>query len=162
MGTQGTRGARVARGARKPFSEELYREYDAPAVRVVQEYLDRLGVHSRRPDDRYAVDLAVYTGFRPTHYIEVEVVSKWGRGPDFPYPLVNVPERKGRLLESGTPVTFYRLSADLQWAVLVPDYTLTEGRLQEVPNYLVESGELFWRVPIEELEIVYLGGENNE
>lgn len=144
-------------GTHKRFDKDLYEQYDSPGIEAVLAYLETLGIYAKRGADKYGVDLVIYAGFRPLAYIEVEVVSAWHDGP-FPWSHCHVLERKGKWMttEIGLPVTLYRLNAELTQAILVPDYVVTTDMLQEVPNRLVEEGEMMYRVPTEELETIQI------
>lgn len=142
-------------GVHKRFDAELYKQYDTPGIEAVLTYLDSQGVYAKRGADKYGVDVVVYAGYRPLAYIEVEVVSAWHDG-EFPWSHCHVLERKGKWMtqEIGLPVTLYRLNAELTQAILIPDYVVHSGQLEEVPNRLIETGEHMYRVPTSELETI--------
>lgn len=149
-----------SKGVRKPFSQDLFSQYDGPAIQTVRNYLESQGVHTNL-GEKFGVDLVVFRsgGYKPSSFVEVEVVSQWKDGSKpFPYPLCNIPERKGKYVsgELGLPCTIYRLSADLRSAILVPDYLIAASPLVEVPNRLVAEGEFFFRCDVSELETVSL------
>lgn len=145
-------------GVHKQFDEGLYKKYDEPGIQSVLTYLGDMGVYAKKGADRYGVDIVVYSGYRPLAYIEVEVVSAWDGTRAFPYHDCHVLERKAKWMVEGIglPVTLYRLSADLSRAILIPDYVLSQDQIQEVPNRLVESGEIMYCVPTDILEEIRL------
>lgn len=144
-------------GIHKKFDKDLYKKYNEAGIQAVLSYLEDLDIYARKGDDKYGVDIVTFSGIRPAAYIEVEVVSGWREGA-FPWPYCHVLERKAKwmLQGIGLPVTLYRVRADLQAAIMIPDYTLDLGQLAEVPNVLVAEGEYMYRVPTEELEQVDL------
>lgn len=140
---------------RKQFSQELHTQNDIPARLAVSQYVEQSGLYVRENEDKYGPDLVVYRGFRPAYYIEVEVKRVWRAGRDtFPYPTVQLPERKQKFLKLGMPIEFWLLREDLQYAVIVPDFVLEKSPLVEVPNKYMQSGELFFQVDISQCQVV--------
>jgi hypothetical protein len=155
-------------GTYKQFDIELYRENDKRARAAVAEYLNGQGLYCHPNEDKYGPDLCVYTGYKHKYYVETEVKlayrppqsgvpDNW-RG-EFPFPTVQIPERKLKFTRSGKPVEFWVLSADLQFAIVISEEVLCSAPLVEVPNSLVASGEQFIQVPIEQVQILNLREE---
>lgn len=147
-------------GAYKKFSTEVYQANDTKGVHRVLSYLGEAGLFALRNDDTYGVDIHVFTGFKPAYHIEVEIKQAWKSGPGFPFPTVNLPERKRKFAELAKPVEFWILSKDLEWAIIVPDFAVTEDKLAEVKNKYITSGEKFFQIPVDQCIIKYLGPNN--
>lgn len=138
-------------GVYKKFSEQLYKDHNDVAINKVLSVLLNDELYAVRNDDLYGPDIVVFSGFRPGYYLEVEHRNGWKTGP-FPWPLVNIPERKGKFLKAGLPLEFWVLSHDITRAIIVKDTCLTADKLYEVPNKQVSSGEYFYRIPLEECD----------
>lgn len=136
-------------GAYKKFDKQLFDQYNGPSVDAVLNHLTKQGSFAKKNDEKYGPDIVLFSGFKPCAYIEVEVVAKWFPDRrDFPWPLVNIPERKRKFLKAGLPIEFWRLRNDLKKAVIISDTSVIEERLAEVPNSRIKEGELFYRIPI--------------
>lgn len=144
-------------GAYKNFDANLYAANDARGTNRVLQYLGDSGLFALRNDDTYGVDIHVFSGFKPSYHIEVEIKQAWKSGPGFPFPTVNLPERKQKFAELPKPVEFWVLSKDLEWAIIVPDFAVTDDKLVEVPNKYIAAGEKFFQVPTDQCIIKYLG-----
>ena len=142
----------------KKFSEDLYREFDAPAVAAVLSHLEEQGVYARVGHDKYGVDIVVFSGFRPVAFIEVEVAATWTSEGSWPYEDVHVLRRKAKFLDGnlGLPCSLYRLSKDLTRAVVVQDHVLTGDMVELVSNRYAPEGEPMWVVPLDLVEEVRL------
>lgn len=135
------------RGVRKPFEVDDYNKYDGPAKAAMAYHLTCHGHDVTVPPENYGVDL--YSEVGPiTMYHEVEVSKKWKAGPH-PFPRGSVPERKLRLKQMlpCVPLYFWMLRVDLKRAVVFNSKHLVDKWLVMVPNYKVESGEYFYRIP---------------
>lgn len=140
---------------RKPFDEELFRENDRRARAAVLRYTSGEGVYVIENDDLYGPDLVVYTGYRPSSYIEVEIKRVWKETEDmFPWVSVQLPERKAKYLRKRLPIEYWILRTDCKMAVIIPDYALASCSPVEVPNVEVSSGEKFFQVPLEQCSVV--------
>ena len=133
-------------GKHKPFSAALHKRNDPKFRKVVKEYLKKNDVIVDDNPDKYGVDLISEDG---KVKIEVEHRLSW-QGAEFPFPDINVPERKGKFFTD----------KDVSYAILNKEYThmgvisnkklrkyLTTDNLKENPNKYVTSGELFYKVP---------------
>lgn len=140
-------------GERKAFSRDAYQTHNDSAVTAVLEYLDDQDLWAQENDDKYGPDIVVWTGFRPTSYIEVEQRTAWKTGP-WPehWAEIHIPERKGHMYFSlALPCEHWILSADSSNALIVPDYIIREHKdsLREFRNAKVKEGELFYHIPLE-------------
>ena len=145
------------RGEYKQFSEELYKQNNSPAINAVLQYLSDIGLYGALNEDKYGPDIVMYSGYRKISYIEVERKRSWhtstsDRNTDrlgFPFPTVQLPERKGKFLRKRLPMEFWILNSTLNCAIIIPDYSISSSQLVEVPNSQLSSGELFYQIPIE-------------
>src|SRR5574343_269466 len=114
---------------RKPFDESLYEANDKSACSRVSEYL---GGDWQRHPDQYGVDLySPYLG----EYVEVEVKLVW-TAPRFPWPTLQIPCRKERLIQAVGPdnLAFWILSGDMTKALVTSAHTLLKSKRKEVKN----------------------------
>lgn len=140
-------------GKFKSFDQKSWDKYDGPAVNAVLDHLDATGCWAQQNPDRFGPDIIVWEGFRPSHYIEVEMRTAWPGG-DWPqtWHEVHIPERKGHLYFSlGLNCEHWVISADLSSALIIPDVVIKDlGVLKEFRNSKITSGELFYHVPADE------------
>lgn len=144
-------------GVHKKFDQQLYAINDSRGVSRVISYLLDAGLFCTVNDDKYGVDIQVFTGFKLAYHVEVEIKQAWKGGPGFPFPTVNLPERKRKFAELPKPVEFWVLSNNLEWAIIVPDFAVTDDKLAEVSNKYIGQGEKFFQVPVDQCIIKYLG-----
>lgn len=138
-------------GAYKKFDQNLKDKYNGQSIEAVLRHLNDQGSFAKVNPEQYGPDIVLFSGFKPISYIEVEVVAKWFPDEeDFPWQLVHLPERKRKFLKAGLPIEFWRLRNDFKKAIIIPEETITEDRLVEVPNRFVPKGEFFFRVPVSE------------
>lgn len=142
----------------KQFDRDLYQENNDRAIGAVLQYIHEQGLHGSLNEDLYGPDIVVYSGFRKVSYIECEIKRQWN-GDFFPFTTIHLPERKGKYLRLRHPVEFWILNSTLDAAVIIPESSIANGKLVEVPNVLIESGERFYQVPIDECNVIQLGGE---
>lgn len=133
---------------RKRFDQQLFNTHDDPARRAIIQHLHDQGIFARNNEDKYGPDILVLKGFKVERYIECEIKLGWKEG-EFPFPTVNLPERKGRYTRKKLPIDYWILRSDLQAAVIIPGPLVRKDYLVEVPNRLVSQGELFYQIPIE-------------
>lgn len=137
-------------GEYKQFDQAAFTKHNGPAIASVVEHLDSQGIWAKPNDDGYGPDLVVWTGFRPTKYIEVEQRAGWDGRP-FPWEDIHIPERKGKLMRLGLPCDIWVLDASLKFCVILPYGVIKEhGTLKEFRNSRIANGELFFHVPIGE------------
>jgi len=79
---------------RKKFSKKDY-EFGRAAEHAVADWLRRIGYRVRTTHDRFAPDVIIQEHASPEYAVEIERRRQrsWDTGP-FPYPTVNVPERR--------------------------------------------------------------------
>ena len=140
---------------RKPFDRKMFDATDNPAREAIRDYIGRSGLYVRDNPDAYGPDLIVYKGFKPLSYVEVEVKLVWKPEQyEFPWDTIQLPERKLKFLNLGLPIEFFILRADLERAVLIPDYVVAKSPIEEVKNKYVKVGELFCRIDIRECQVI--------
>jgi hypothetical protein len=155
---------RRRKASTKSFSRSLHGTFDSPARAAVLEFLESESLYAIQNDDTYGPDLIVYKGFQPKYYVECEVKLAWRAAlasssedelgvvdeGTFPFSTIQLPERKLKFCKLGIPCEFWILRSDLQYAMIIPDYVVTAHTPVEVPNKYVESGELFYQIPVTE------------
>ena len=147
---------------RKQFDKQLFQANDIAARETIKHYIGRSGLFVRDNPDVYGPDLIVYKGFKPLSYVEVEVKLVWKPEQyQFPWGTVQLPERKMKFLNLGLPIEFFILRADLERAVLIPDYIVAKSPIEEVKNKYVKVGELFCRIDIRECQVIDVTPENS-
>lgn len=155
-------------GKYKKFDSETFEQTDARARQAVLQEIQEMGLYITENDDKYGPDLVVYSGFRKSSYIEVEMKLAWSTSSvemesdpklGFPFDTIQIPERKGKFLRLRHPVEFWLLNGDCTAAIIIPDSVLDKEMLVEVPNRLVSGGELFFSVPIDRCIFRRIGNE---
>lgn len=143
---------------RKPFDVELYKQNDRKARDTIIVHLMNNELYVRDNEDKYGPDLEVFTGYRVSHYVEVEVKQAWNTGHTFPFPTIQLPERKAKFINSRARkhTEFWILSKDLKFACIIADKVVMDSPLVEVSNKYVASGERFYQIPIENCNIIEL------
>jgi hypothetical protein len=140
----------------------MFEATDNPAREVIRDYIGRSGLFVRDNPDTYGPDLIVYKGFKPISFAEVEIKLVWKPEQNiFPWDTVQLPERKLKFLNLGLPIEFFILRADLERAVLIPDYVVAKSPIEEVRNKYVKVGELFCRINISECQVIDITPENS-
>jgi hypothetical protein len=135
------------KGTHKPFSKDLYNQFDGPAKDAMRVHLELSGHRVTVPPENYGADL--YSEFGPVKmYHEVEVSRAW-KEKHHPFFLGSIPERKLRLamIHINEPLYFWMLRLDLLRALVFPSFRLRKEFLVEVPNKLIDHGEYFYRIP---------------
>lgn len=142
---------------RKKFNQKIFDETDAAARGAVSRYIESNGLYVVDNTEIYGPDLVVYTGYTPSYYAEVEIKRVWrSTQQEFPWPTIQLPERKAKFLGLGLPIEFWILREDLDRALVIEGTVVQMSPLVEVPNKYVASGELFYQVPVSECAHVVL------
>jgi hypothetical protein len=130
---------------RKPFEQDLFDEFDAPAKQVVSKYIKSVSdVLVQSNPDQYGVDLLIIKGDKVLGAAEVEV-RQW---IECRFSTIHVLQRKQKYFNDRT--LFFALAKDLKSAHWIETNKIDKHPLVEVSNYKVASGELFFDVPINE------------
>ena len=137
----------------KPFSQYLHDKYDAPARKVVSEWVQmKWGVECKDNPNKYGVDLIVCRSGVPVGALEVEVRQE---GFD-QHRSIHVAQRKEKLFQVNLPVLFFALTQDLHRAYYLKADLIKDCPLVEVHNRYVGKGEMFYDVPITMFKIAIL------
>jgi hypothetical protein len=135
---------------RKQFSRALYQENDNIAKLAGFYHLINHGAAwvSIHPND-YKCDVVykmdtIDLDTAPM-LLETEVKHTWKGGP-FPFPTVNILERKEKYFLEGADILL--LSGNKQDYLILDAQSVLESELEEVPNKYVSQMELFYKVPI--------------
>ena len=136
---------------RKRFDRELYKSSDALARAAGKKYWSSLGYSVIDNPNTYGPDLIVTStmGF----YSEVEIKKVWS-GKEFAYDTLQIPERKKKFLGLDMPTVFIVFNNEQTHGFVCTDEQLANSPLVEVSNKYVRSGELFYQVPINLLELI--------
>jgi len=133
----------------KPYDPELDQVHGKPAELAVhrhlvrQPWVDRVEMF---PFGEQDVDLRYrfwQTGM--WMYVDVEKRTRWTEGA-FPWKLANVPHRKRDMIEKYRPFEMWILREDLREAIVIAGAVLRGSKVSKVRNYMVGSGERFYRV----------------
>jgi hypothetical protein len=136
---------------RKPFEQELFDEFDAPAKQAIAKHIESVFDVVVVPNpDQYGIDLLITKGDKVLGSAEVEVRQWYECG----FKTIHVLQRKQKYF--GKRALFFALSKDLKNAHWIETLKIDKHPLVEVSNYKVASGELFFDVPIEEFARVDL------
>jgi len=130
---------------RKRFDRELYKKYDQLARDVTTAYLESLGYEVSEHPDRYAQDLIAFTP-DSEFCVECEVKLVW-ETDNFPYPNVQLPERKKKFFNA--PTQFFIWNKPMQHAMTFWSHDVATLEPVEVPNKYVYSGEYFYQIPMD-------------
>jgi hypothetical protein len=138
----------------KEFSQDLFDECDERAKEIVQRTLKEKGYAITRNHDRYGVDLMDPVNHR---YIEVAMMRGWTWTDIFPYKTVLLGGRKKKFVNGKT--TFILLNSSCTKAVMIKDSSCTDDRIVEIPNIFVSNGEMYYEIPLSEVEIIDIGAK---
>lgn len=135
---------------RKRFDRDLFQKYDQLARDVTTKYLQSIGYEVTEHPDRYAQDLIAY-GTDKDFCVECEVKLVW-EVSEFPYPNVQLPERKKKFFS--VPTQFFIWNKPLEHAMTFWSHDVATLEPVEVPNKYVYAGEYFYQVPMEMIQKV--------
>lgn len=148
---------------RKGFSKRLFDENDQRAKDAARDLVVSLGIHAlvENPKKQGADLIGLDKKGNEVLYLEVEVKRVWKAGVDFPYPDVNLPQRKDRYLDAkkfSKPVIFAIFNEDLSKVALFGRDAVAKAKLEEVPNRFISEGEMFYKIPLDKVRFVDIGG----
>ena len=139
---------------RKKFDYELFKQNDKLAREVGKAYWKSKGKTAIDNPDRYGPDLVVDGEF----YCEMEIKSAW-KGKEFKYRTCQIPHRKAKYLDKDKydmPTHFLILNNEQDYAFYITAEDVASSPVVEVPNKYVPSGEMFFQVPLDKLNLVEL------
>ena len=137
----------------KEFSQDLFDECDDRAKDLVRKTMIGEGYAIIKNIDKYGVDLIDPVNHR---YIEVAIMQSWKWTDEFPYKTVLLNGRKKKFITGKT--IFFLLNNDCTKAVVIKDSSCTDDRIVEVPNIFVSNGEMYFEIPLSEVEIIEING----
>ena len=133
-------------GEKKPFNFGLHQKYDNIAKEIILHFLNSgKGPAWKENEDRYGIDLLCEDG----SVADVEVKTAWPNTDVFPFPTINVLERKKAMFVKGA--SLYILNICMNRALVITPEDIKYRRLVEVPNKYKPSGELFYQIPTDGL-----------
>jgi hypothetical protein len=134
------------KGAYKQFDQKLFNQNDPKSREVVKTYLAANNIPVDDNPDKYGVDLISTDG---SLKIEVERRLVWDYF-EFPFNDINLPERKAKFFVENN-VAYIIVSKDYSRLGIINGKTIKEyintKNLKENRNRLVDSGELFYKLP---------------
>lgn len=140
-------------GVHKHFSTTLHRSNDPQSRKVVIAFFKKKGIPLEENPDKYGIDLISPDG---SLQIEIEHRLSWD-APEFPFPDINIPERKAKFFESGN-AQYVILSKDFKYMGVLRGQDMLEyihnSNLHENKNKFVKNGELFFKVPVNKFKWV--------
>ena len=147
------------RKPRKPFSQELYNQFDGSMKKVLSEYLVKNGHSIVSDKEDYGVDI-ISEKDGNLFYSEGEVnniwYSRWPRGRGD----IRIPERKSKLLEKHDDIDFYIFNRILDRFCRVNSKFLKKDSLRVVEGPNIITGEQFFHIPYEKAEFIYIGEDD--
>ena len=133
-------------GAYKTFDENLYDRHDGAKNSVLKWLLSK-GYNAFVNPDKYGPDLIVGNDSE-YEFFYVEVMQKMGwKGENFPFPDLNIEERKQKFMALEKPVIFAIVNAEETYAVMASGRDVCGCPKVQVRNKNISSGELFFKVP---------------
>jgi hypothetical protein len=145
----------------KPYDPEL-QHFDNAGRDIVKAFIQKTSggkiVVEDNPD-QYGVDLVMKKRGEIIGYAEVEVRVSW-KGKVFPFPDLNVPSRKAKLLKNKAPTYFFSINNDHTAMFFCEGGVILDSPKKMSPNRFL-SEELFFKVPLSKLRYVDLEKINN-
>jgi len=136
----------------KPFDPTLYQANDSAKYAAI-ELLEAKGWTAEVNPDQYGIDILARKG-EETLSLEVEVKHNW-TGDRFPFSTLQIPERKTKFAGIAN-AWFMVINSDRTKALLTSGQSVLSSPLVEVSNRLVQSGEKFYQIPMEQVREITL------
>ena len=136
----------------KYFEQDVYDQYDTKAKSAAQKFWRSIGYGCIENPDLFGVDLLV-EGKNKSFGCEVEVKLGW-HGPEFPFPSLRLPYRKKKFTDS--PCHFFVLNQSMTHAALISRRSVLASPVEIVSNVKVPSGEKFYIVSNQAIQLVNL------
>lgn len=137
----------------RPFDPALYKTYDKPGREALVSLLEQWGHEIQNVEENYNADITS-TKDGKDHYSEAEIKTAWKGGWPEKWAEVRIPGRKARLLSKHDAVTFYVFSNDCSRCWVVRGDQLDSRRLKPAFGPNIYRGELFFHVPVNEIQEV--------
>jgi len=141
-----------------PFSEKDYNENDSRAREKAKEIFTKDGFIIKDNPNKYGVDLFVYD--KDGNYLcNVETEVKLGWEGSFKFPDIQFPKRKSKYAKLEKKTLFLMFNSDLSQYLIVKGKDLLECSIQKIPNRRNQSGEEFYKVPLDKAVFKIIKGE---
>jgi hypothetical protein len=140
----------------KQFEQEQWELFDAPAKEAATKFWIQLGYECVENPDDYGIDLLV-NGKGKEFGCEVEVKLGW-HGPTFTFPTLHIAMRKKKFMHS--PAIFMVMNNSLTHGAVVSRKLILASPVVEVANATVPSGERFFNIPVDGVQIINLLASN--
>ena len=137
------------KGNRKWFDKDLYKQYDSIAKLSSIRLFKRLkGLSLDENEKLRGVDMLIYKDKKHKYYLECEIKNQeWSPGK-FPFPTVNLPERKEKYCKLNKPTLFIIFNKDQTAYICFWGKDVLKSKKEEVRNRYVYNGELFFKIPV--------------
>ena len=136
----------------KAFEQEQWELFDAPAKEVATKFWIDLGYECIEKSNDYGIDLLV-KGKGKEFGCEVEVKLGW-HGPTFNFPTLHICSRKKKFMSP--PSMFMVMNNSLTHGAVVGSKLVMQSPIIEVQNMIVLTGEQFFDVPVDNINIINL------
>ena len=140
----------------KQFEQEQWELFDAPAKESATKFWIQLGYECVENPDDYGIDLLV-KGKGKEFGCEVEVKLGW-HGPTFTFPTLHIAMRKKKFMNG--LARFMVMNNSLTHGAIVSSKLILASPVIEVANATVPSGERFYDVPVDGVQIINLLASN--
>ena len=138
----------------KQFEQEQWELFDAPAKEAATKFWIQLGYECIENPDDYGIDLLVKG---KEFGCEVEAKLGW-HGPIFTFPTLHIAMRKKKFMKS--PAIFMVMNNSLTHGAVVSRKLILSSPVIEVANATVPSGERFFNIPVDGVQIINLLASN--
>ena len=136
----------------KAFEQYQWKLFDAPAKEVATKFWIDLGYECIENPDDYGIDLLV-KGKGKEFGCEVEVKLGW-HGPTFNFSTLHICTRKKKFMSP--PSMFMVMNNSLTHRAVVSSKLILQSPIIEVKNMTVPTGERFFDVPVDDINVINL------
>jgi hypothetical protein len=136
----------------KQFEQEQWELFDAPAKEAATKFWIQLGYECIENPDDFGIGLLV-KGKGKEFGCEVEVKLGW-HGPTFTFPTLHIAMRKKKFMNS--PAIFMVMNNSITHGAVVSRKLILASPVIEVANATVPSGERFFNIPMDGVQIINL------
>ena len=146
---------------RKRFDPVAYKQSDNKAKKCITKYLTSIGHTVLDTEENFGVDLTS-TLENIVYNHEVEMKHMWEGDWPTVWKDINIPFRKNRLIVQvfdNDPLAnfyFYIIRGDCEVAWKMDATIVKDSPVVEVPNRAVREGEYFFKVPVDNAELIWL------
>jgi len=140
----------------KQFEQEQWELFDAPAKEIATKFWIQLGYECIENPENYGRDLLV-NGKGKEFGWEVGVKLGW-HGPTFTFPTLHICVRKKKFMNG--LARFMVMNNSLTHGAVVSRKLILASPVIEVANATVPSGERFFNIPVDGVQIINLLASN--